>query len=731
MTNGKNGSGDEGRQYRSRRLILKYFGIIYLPLIFGLAALAYLFHHAEFADFRTDLQSAEMKQVEVGREILDRDIATLLSDLDYLAARASQRLEAATDAGIDQDELMIEFYEFARTRKRFSTIHLMDGSGREILRADAHAAVSAEMPEILQRDWSGTEIFRRVSGLPLGSHMLHPPVCPNPNAGAADQDAAILMGAPVHADGAPAGALVVEYDSRALLEPVLHAEGVSIGQVMLLDSAGRSLLEIRRPRAWRDDFGTGRQDAFKELHPRAWAAISGKRNGTLRGDRGLFTFASFIARESPQPADSGESASPPGCWKIVSYVPSGILKAQMNEILREVGTVYALLVVLLAPGCLLMARAKVQSMRDRDKLMRLNASLNESVRGLERRNRETSLINRLSDFLQACRSEEEIFDVAARYAGNLIPGTFGAIYDLHETDLELVKVGQWGKNAGKQAFHQQECWAIRRGRPHFVGRPDSGHNCGHFDSGTPAHGYLCVPLIAHGKVTGLIHFQFEDGALDNSRQEREKARESFEQLAMTLADHIALSLANLRLRESLKDQSIRDALTGLYNRRHMEESLAREFSRAERHGQPVSLIMFDVDHFKRFNDEHGHEAGDLVLKELAAMLERSTRGEDIACRYGGEEFLVIMPGAPVDFAEKRAEELRLKVQDSLLVRQGEKRLGVTISLGVAGYPEHAADMDDALAKVDQALYAAKEAGRNKVVVAPAREPSAESSSGSS
>jgi diguanylate cyclase (GGDEF)-like protein len=148
----------------------------------------------------------------------------------------------------------------------------------------------------------------------------------------------------------------------------------------------------------------------------------------------------------------------------------------------------------------------------------------------------------------------------------------------------------------------------------------------------------------------------------------------------------------------------------------MQESLHREFARAQRHESPVSLIMFDVDHFKNFNDEHGHEAGDLVLKELAALLQRSTRGEDIACRYGGEEFLIIMPGATTELAEKRAEELRSTVQRALTIRHSGKRLGVTVSLGVATYPDHAEDVDQALLKVDEAMYAAKQAGRNTVKV---------------
>jgi diguanylate cyclase (GGDEF)-like protein len=143
-----------------------------------------------------------------------------------------------------------------------------------------------------------------------------------------------------------------------------------------------------------------------------------------------------------------------------------------------------------------------------------------------------------------------------------------------------------------------------------------------------------------------------------STDERKQIKESKRMVVTRVVRHYALFIINLRLRQTLKREAIRDPLTGLYNRRHMEASLEREAYRAERLHTPVGLVMLDVDHFKLFNDTYGHEAGDIVLRELGNLLRSSIRGEDIACRYGGEEFLLILPDASLDSVMERAEEIR-------------------------------------------------------------------------
>ena len=195
-------------------------------------------------------------------------------------------------------------------------------------------------------------------------------------------------------------------------------------------------------------------------------------------------------------------------------------------------------------------------------------------------------------------------------------------------------------------------------------------------------------------------------------------------LAVTLAASGLLfwllsSLATiLRLRDALLVQAMHDPLTGLYNRRYMEEWLRHELYRARRHGRPVGIVMFDVDHFKAVNDRLGHEAGDMVLRELAAVARRAARASDVVCRYGGEEFVLLMPEASAADAGRKAEELRSAVALLRLEFQGRSVGPLAISLGVSGFPSHGHDADTVLRCADEALYAAKDGGRNRVVTAP-------------
>lgn len=188
------------------------------------------------------------------------------------------------------------------------------------------------------------------------------------------------------------------------------------------------------------------------------------------------------------------------------------------------------------------------------------------------------------------------------------------------------------------------------------------------------------------------------------------------QLAHAVAEHLALALANFRLRASLRAHSIRDPLTGLYNRRYLEDSLERELRRAARGGRPLSVVSIDVDHFKSFNDIFGHAAGDAVLAAIGRVLLEQVRGEDLACRMGGEELVVVLTDCDHEAARARAEELR-KLVRSLTVDSQRKALGrITISLGVASFPAHGTSAEELLVAADTAFYSAKAAGRDCTLV---------------
>lgn len=333
-------------------------------------------------------------------------------------------------------------------------------------------------------------------------------------------------------------------------------------------------------------------------------------------------------------------------------------------------------------------------------------------RELERdqRDGEMALVREMGDLLQSCKTMREACQVISRQAIRLFPGMSGVVYRVDPVHQELQALVIWGQ-AGIQEDPQpaESCWACRRDEEHFVADPATGLTCGHLP-GLPAAGSLCVPMAAHGEA-GVLHLRLDPGvdrALLNERRRR---------LAGIVAKHLAMALSNLALLERLHEQSIRDPLTGLYNRRHFEKTLRDEVRRADRLGGSFAVLMVDLDHFKRINDTFEHEGGDAVLQGLGETLARSCRDGDVACRLGGEEFALLLPGASLEAACQRAEDLREEVHALRVDRAGRSIHSLTVSVGVAVYPDHG-DEKEVVRLADRAMYRSKETGRDRVSVAP-------------
>ena len=223
---------------------------------------------------------------------------------------------------------------------------------------------------------------------------------------------------------------------------------------------------------------------------------------------------------------------------------------------------------------------------------------------------------------------------------------------------------------------------------------------------------MCLPIIAHGDTVGLLHIKFDDTPEGGPSDQQALDPRRF---AIQCAEHIGLAIANVRLRDELRDQSTKDVLTGLFNRRYFMEMLRGELGRAQRIDSEVAVISFDADKFKIFNDNHGHDAGDAVLRELAEAMRATFSTENVLCRFGGEEFCVLMPDTSVEVATVAAEKLRKAVEAVTIIYSGSKLPPVTISGGVAAFPADAKTPQDILAAADQALYQAKANGRNRMV----------------
>lgn len=342
-------------------------------------------------------------------------------------------------------------------------------------------------------------------------------------------------------------------------------------------------------------------------------------------------------------------------------------------------------------------------------LQEANDQLEERVKELKQRNTEMILLSEISDFLQACLTIEEVCSTISTLVESLFPDCSGGIFIIANSRNRLEMVTAWGNEfCSESTFQPKDCWALRRGRVHRLGSERHELICNHIDHKHPPAESLCIPMIAQGETLGLMYL---------STSQVNRLSENRQQLARTISEQVGMAIANLTLRETLQNQSIRDQLTGLFNRRYLEESFNQEIHRAQRNKYSVGIIMLDIDHFKQVNDTLGHEAGDFVLKEIGYILKNIIRASDIACRYGGEEMILILPESSLEDTAQKAEEIREVIAQLTLNYNGKKIEGFTASFGVASFPTQGINSNTVIQAADAALYRAKAAGRNKVIVA--------------
>ncbi len=312
----------------------------------------------------------------------------------------------------------------------------------------------------------------------------------------------------------------------------------------------------------------------------------------------------------------------------------------------------------------------------------------------------------MTDMLQSAENHEDAGAILEATAISLLPEFRGALYIFNNSYDRLDLVRHWPHGEDCQpaeALVPGNCWALKRGKPH-INDPRAGSLCCMHNNGI--FSTIELPMIARGKVHGLL-------MLAINSDEGTKKLQAISRIARALADSVSLALANIALQDKLRTQSLRDPLTGLYNRRYMEDALERYLSIAERNGSPTSVVMVDLDHFKKLNDVHGHAKGDTILRDVAAQLVGALRPSDVVSRYGGEELLVILPGCDLEDAMLKAELLRSRVE-SLGEVHGT---AVTASFGVASVPETSNGPSDIVPMADRALYEAKKSGRNQVIAA--------------
>jgi diguanylate cyclase (GGDEF)-like protein len=326
------------------------------------------------------------------------------------------------------------------------------------------------------------------------------------------------------------------------------------------------------------------------------------------------------------------------------------------------------------------------------------------------RSSDLALLGRYGNLLLGCTDLAEALQTSEQMLSQLLPDYACTIYPLIDGEGLAEATHLWGDHVVETTpqASASECLCMGSKRVQRGNSSNTANLCAHFhlNGSEPDFATACIPLVAQGDSLGWISLTapVPPGIAKL-------------QVAIAAADQLALALANLKLRHSLRDLSVRDPLTGLFNRRYLAESLGRELARSQRRNLQVAVMTFDLDHFKAFNDNYGHAAGDAVLEAFARMLQSNSRNEDIACRQGGEEFVLIMPEMALDVAERRAQEMMHTLASISIVHEGQALPSITTSIGIAIFPDHGKSADRLLAQADQALYRAKSLGRNRAEIA--------------
>ena len=397
-----------------------------------------------------------------------------------------------------------------------------------------------------------------------------------------------------------------------------------------------------------------------------------------------------------------------------------------TDIEQEIKNYYVILGVSILVNLILLAgllqrfrQAALQSDTAQHAVDERNVELSRLLAMAAARNAQVQGLSEISRFLQSCADLAEAAGLLKQHLPPLMRAASGALYLAAAEQEPLRQAFTWGDKTFVDSFELGDCWAARLRQPFLQPFETGSASCTHLQSAyASAHNnnnIQCLPLMAYGELLGIVVLEADLVSDPQESLEIEGSR----RFAL---EQVGLSIGNLKLRESLRQAAIRDVLTGLYNRRFFDESSHRELLRAVRQQAKgdyagLALMMIDIDHFKRFNDEHGHEVGDQVLREVAQVLQGQTRGSDVAARFGGEEFTIVLADITDQLALARAERVRQEVQELVLHAAGKEVGRITISIGLAQFPAQGSTVEALLLAADKALYEAKGAGRNRVVVA--------------
>lgn len=363
-------------------------------------------------------------------------------------------------------------------------------------------------------------------------------------------------------------------------------------------------------------------------------------------------------------------------------------------------------------GAAQIARDIGARIREELKLKSFNEKLETSLHNVEDQAKEMAMVNDMNIRLRSCSTLDETLSITSLYLKKLFPNTAGTLFIMNHSRNFLEGLTGWNSpQTTETVFAPEDCWGLRQGKIYLYINKEESIPCKHCGKESDLHSYFCIPLLALNEVVGVLNIQLKHS---RSQEDIYNFQKKNFTLIQNIAGQIALSISNIKLHESLKVRSNRDVLTNLYNRTYLDETFERDLQRARRKQLSIGTVMMDLDLFKNINDKFGHEAGDIVLKEVARTITNQLRQGDIACRYGGEEFLMILYDTTVEDARKKVEQFRDAI--SKLEFRFIDLVTITASFGLAMFPEDGTDAQELIKAADGALYHSKKSGRNKVTV---------------